>query len=268
VITDIEPFLPYKLTLLEYELGESVLYLLIKEWEKEDEDEDEETYFSLVASSYNLKDNFWVFDLCPYWYRVFGKNTVKTSFMSRLFGREKRLTSKRWNPVTESYDETDDGSFYYNFTIPDEYPFRSMMDLEVDENRNYTNTYLNGWFNTMVTAHMILCVLLQYPSLTHETNVTGKKPAIYPLDKRTSYSTMNARPAWEHKVLEIDLYGDKEASANGVATGGSPKAFHSVRKHLRKLPTGKKIFVKAHFRGSRHIGVINKEYKFKEKKSA
>ena len=216
----------------------------------------------------NQKNKYWVLDLCPYFYTVFGKNTEKISFTDRILGRKKELSSWRWNPKSEDYDKTDDGSFYYRFKVPDEYKFIDIMDTEVNENKNYTNSYLNGWFNTMVTAHMILCVLLEYPSLTHETNVVGKKPAVYPLAKKTNYSSMRERPAWEHKVLEIDLYGEKEASANGVANGGSPKAFHSVRKHLRRLPDGKKIFVKAHFRGSRQIGVINKEYKFKERKNA
>ena len=59
VMADLKPFLPYGLTLLEYEVGHSLIYLLIKEWETDDkEDLEDQSRFSLVAASYNQADKY------------------------------------------------------------------------------------------------------------------------------------------------------------------------------------------------------------------
>ena len=269
VMTDTTPFLPYEETFVEFDFNNHVFYCLFKAWEEDEDDIRDTKPFSVVTSMYEKREKYWVIDLCPYYYEVAGANTVKTPLLDRLLRRKNPKFSKDvWNAKTKEYEQIEGGSFFYNFNIPKEFTLIDLIDDSKDSKGRHSNKQLNDFMNTIVISHMMFCVLLDYPSLSHETKVSGRLPAVYPLAKKTNYSSMRERPAWEHKVLEIDLYGEKEASANGVANGGSPKAFHSVRKHLRRLPDGKKIFVKAHFRGSRQIGVINKEYKFKERKNA
>ena len=40
----------------------------------------------------------------------------------------------------------------------------------------------------------------------------------------------------------------------------SGTAFHSVRKHIRRLADGRNTFVKAHFRGAKSVGMVSKDY--------
>jgi hypothetical protein len=55
------------------------------------------------------------------------------------------------------------------------------------------------------------------------------------------------------------MYGEP---SGGESTGQRSKgtALHSVRKHIRRYKTGKTTFVKAHFRGSKEIGILTKDY--------
>jgi hypothetical protein len=62
-------------------------------------------------------------------------------------------------------------------------------------------------------------------------------------------------------VLKLNMYDNAGGGSKGGNTRSAGTAFHSVRKHLRRLPNGKHTFVKAHFRGSKEVGVVSKEYK-------
>ena len=78
-----------------------------------------------------------------------------------------------------------------------------------------------------------------------------------------STSEFIRKPKYEHKILKLDLFGSNGTSntSNSNETGG--RAFHAVRKHIRQYQDGKITFVKAHFRGSKDIGIVTKDYEFK-----
>ena len=103
-----------------------------------------------------------------------------------------------------------------------------------------------------------LQVLLSYPSLANTNSISGRKPIPYNKLGKFKASSMYSLPKWEHKVLEVDMYSNGSSGVgNGLARG---KRFHAVRKHLRRLASGKSVFVKPHFRGDKGLGVIDKDY--------
>ena len=92
---------------------------------------------------------------------------------------------------------------------------------------------------------------------THE--VKGRSNVF--IDKKIKHTTSELRrqPKFTHKVLRLDLYGN-DSFTGGVIEEGKGVAFHSVRKHLRRLANGKLTWVKAHFRGSKSHGTVYKDY--------
>ena len=107
----------------------------------------------------------------------------------------------------------------------------------------------------------MLNVLLQYPSVAQVSDHAGRKNVF--IDKYidpTKTSQLRQEPKFEHKTLRLDLYGSSKGGASLAGGDRSGKAFHSVRKHLRRYKDGKKVFVKAHFRGNKDYGVIMKDY--------
>ena len=109
-----------------------------------------------------------------------------------------------------------------------------------------------------------LQVLLSYPSLANTNSISGRKPIPYNKLGKFKASSMYSLPKWEHKVLEVDMYSNGSSGVgNGLARG---KRFHAVRKHLRRLASGKSVFVKPHFRGDKGLGVIDKDYLIKGEK--
>jgi len=115
--------------------------------------------------------------------------------------------------------------------------------------------------NFIVSHIRWLQVLLSYPSLATSNVVTGRKSIAYNKLGKFKASSMYALPKWEHKVLEVDMYS---SGSSGVGNGqGNGKRFHAVRKHLRRLASGKSVFVKPHFRGDKSLGVIDKDYLLK-----
>ena len=106
-------------------------------------------------------------------------------------------------------------------------------------------------------------VMLNYPEITVADDVMGRPNNTFghvPV-KNMKRSTLIKKPKYQHKTLVLDMFGDK--SGGESCSGGRSKgtAFHSVRKHLRQYKNGKKVFVKAHFRGSKEVGMIFKDYK-------
>ena len=106
-------------------------------------------------------------------------------------------------------------------------------------------------------------VMLNYPEITVADEVLGRPNNTFghvPV-KNMKRSTLTKKPKYQHKTLVLDMFGDK--SGGESCSGGRSKgtAFHSVRKHLRQYKNGKKVFVKAHFRGSKEVGMIFKDYK-------
>ena len=162
-----------------------------------------------------------------------------------------------------AYDMTwhPDGS--YTFWIHDKNEFKDWIDLKSDSNGQYTNQSLNNFIAVANEIMFELCLRLQYPTIVDTIKTEGLPPSdrysvLAP--KHYKASTFYGKPTWQHKTLKINMYGNKSTKLGSKGSRESGTAFHSVRKHMRKLSSGKTTFVKAHFRGSREHGVIDKDY--------
>jgi hypothetical protein len=162
-----------------------------------------------------------------------------------------------------AYDMTwhPDGS--YTFWINKRNKFLDFIDLESDRNGQYVNTTLNNYIAVANEIIFELCLRLQYPTIVDTIDTKGTPPSdryseVAPKQYKTS--TFFRKPTWEHKTLKINMYGNKDTKLGKAGSRESGTAFHSVRKHMRRLPSGKTTFVKAHFRGSREFGTIDKDY--------
>ena len=145
---------------------------------------------------------------------------------------------------------------FYSYSTLDDYMFGRYLNGNTEQ--------LSDIGGLIVSNIRWLQVLLSYPSLATSNAVTGRKSIPYNKIGTFKTSLMNALPKWEHKVLEVDMYSN--GSSGGGNGQGSGKRFHAVRKHLRRLASGKSVFVKPHFRGDKSIGVIDKDYLIKGEK--
>ena len=173
----------------------------------------------------------------------------------------------------------DDGGFYfdpndyyfsyrpdggYTFWLPDGSPFKEYTDLRSEHNGGqYNSETLNSMVQAITQTHFYLILLLNYPQIVNKKDVLGITPANAtkaPFSRRFNNSEFLRKPKYEHKVLRLDLFGDTNSNGN-ISTGESgSRAFHAVRKHIRQYSDGKITFVKAHFRGSKDVGVVTKDY--------
>lgn len=155
-----------------------------------------------------------------------------------------------------------DGS--YTFWLPDGSPFKEYTDLRSEiTNGMYNNETLNAMVNSLISVHYHLVLMLNYPQITNNRDVQGITPANavkLPFSRKYNNAELLRKPKYEHKVLKLDLFGDTNSNGNGITGESGSRAFHAVRKHLRQYSDGKITFVKAHFRGSKDVGLVTKDY--------
>ena len=117
-------------------------------------------------------------------------------------------------------------------------------------------------------AQIVTVTLLSYLSSTNlqndlnifETkNIKGLK-GIQTNIREYSYRCFLSKPAYEHKVLNLNIGTKNENIANNNKSDGYKKRLHEVRGHLRKLKTGKICWVTNHKRGDSSLGIITKDY--------
>lgn len=149
----------------------------------------------------------------------------------------------------------------YTFWLMDS-PMSKFVDVSVDINNRYTNKALNHFVECMSSQWITLMILLQYPQIADSKDVKGRADVWLDIKSKFTTSALRAKPNFQHKELKINMYGNAPTQSNepkgNLRSIGT--AFHSVRKHLRKLPNGKHTFVKAHFRGAKEHGVVSKDY--------
>lgn len=159
-----------------------------------------------------------------------------------------------------SYRENGD----YTFWLPDGSPFKNYTDLRSEyHNGQYNNETLNAMVNSLVATHYTLVLLLNYPQIVNKQDVLGITPANaskVPFSRKFTMSEFLRKPKYEHKVLKLDLFGTNDTSSKGGTGESGSRAFHAVRKHIRQYSDGKITFVKAHFRGSKDVGLVTKDY--------
>ena len=152
----------------------------------------------------------------------------------------------------------------YTFWLPEDSPFYPYTDTRSDVHGGlYNSPSLNTFVSTIINIHTQLVLMLSYPQISHKQDVLGITPANaerVPFSTKFSTSEFLRKPKYEHKVLKLDLFGINDTNSK-VGTGESgSRAFHAVRKHIRQYSDGKITFVKAHFRGSKDVGLVTKDY--------
>ena len=117
-------------------------------------------------------------------------------------------------------------------------------------------------------AQIVTVTLLSYLSsinlqndlnIFETKNIKGLK-GIQTNIREYSYRSFLSKPAYEHKVLNLNIGTKNENIANNNKSDGYKKRLHEVRGHLRKLKTGKICWVTNHKRGDSSLGIITKDY--------
>jgi len=242
---DIRIFCPYPETFLQYETDAFVFNLLAKEVETESADKE-------------------VKEVGGFMNRFFGGNkvaAVNDEPMNTIIDFQLTVWSKEQK------------AFQLDFS---KYRVTFVKDPSAPNGMNYASEKLSdGWANfvdndhplaetwrgSCVSVWLSFMVFLQYPAIAEPTEKKGRANAWFDIPmKKHNHSEYRNKPAFQHTELVIKMF--EESQGNAVSNGSSEgKAFHSVRKHLRTYQTGKKTWVRAHFRGSKEIGVVTKDYK-------
>ena len=139
------------------------------------------------------------------------------------------------------------------------------LDLRKDHTGRYTNQGLEDHVQMIHSCFVQFMILLQYPMICDTTDIKGRGNIFLDRKIKHSVSELRRQPQFSHKILRLDLYGNSQQKG-GVVEEGKGVAFHSVRKHLRRMANGKLTWVKAHFRGSKDHGTVFKDYEIDPKK--
>lgn len=66
-------------------------------------------------------------------------------------------------------------------------------------------------------------------------------------------------PKFEHTIIEFEV-DQPECAQTGRSVFQPKKRLHQVRGFIRHMRSGKKVWVKPHWRGDEHLGVVKKDY--------
>jgi len=156
------------------------------------------------------------------------------------------------------------GDMGYTFWLPEESPFFQYTDTGSDvDGGMYNNLTLNSMVSTIINVHSQLVLMLSYPQIVNKQSILGITPenaGVVPFSRKFTNSEFLRKPKYEHKVLKLDLFGTNDSIGKGSTGESGSRAFHAVRKHIRQYSDGKITFVKAHFRGSKDVGLVTKDY--------
>ena len=235
VIEDLKIYLPYKSCLIQLETQDAIYHVLVGNDGEKTADTEQDV---LTALMFYYEKNVsgskinWAHDFCTYGFTYHHKEEM-SPFLNRVVGKE---------------DFT-----YWLKHYPD-----GCILTDPDSNDAYTNPSLNDWTASISMVIVQLNVLLTYPEITDSKDVLGRpnNTVGHAQLKNLKDSTLRTRPKYQHKTLKLNMYGEP---SGGESTGKRSEgtAFHSVRKHIRRYKkTGKKTFVKAHFRGSKDYEVM------------
>tara|TARA_Y100001937_G_scaffold30774_2_gene44171 strand:- start:3663 stop:4634 length:972 start_codon:yes stop_codon:yes gene_type:complete len=246
VVEDLKIYLPYKSCLIQLETENCIYHVLVGNDGEKTADTEQDVLSALMfyyqkrgAPYLSMSDNItWAHDYCTYGFTYHHKEEL-SPYLNRVVGKE-------------------DYTFWLK-NFPD-----GFILTDPDSNDAYTNPSLNDWTSHISMVIVQLNVLLAYPEITDSKDVLGRpnNTVGHTQLKNLKDSTLRNRPKYQHKTLKLNMYGEPSGGeSKGKRSEGT--AFHSVRKHIRKLASGKKTFVKAHFRGSKDIGVVTKDYEVK-----
>lgn len=242
IITELKIYSPYKSVFLQVETDEYVHNILIKD--HMDDLGELDTGVEKVGGFMSFVNYCYVKNGHKGPYFLFDPNTYNIMWH----------TDMSW-----VYEINGQGIHGSDGSIAAKPIWHDYLDLQQDAQGRYLNDGLENHVQLIHSSFIQFMVLLQYPMICNVQDVKGRGDIF--LDKKVRHTTSELRrqPKFTHKVLRLDLYGSPNQSG-GVIEEGKGVAFHSVRKHLRKLPNGKLTWVKAHFRGHKDHGTVFKDY--------
>jgi len=258
VAQDIKIFLPYEKTFIQFEDVNLVHNLYLQEVTgtipfRSLKESRYKIFQKLGLPTRSQKKNTSI-------YALFHSIHFKDNYPNKVFANKTILDPSVYviNPVGEYWQEKGKNT---------DFGWGVLKEFEKFHGGGYRIGADDSFFDDMehntLRVWFLLNLLLSYPALSSNKTVKGKTGVHMNGTHGYKSSHLLRRPTWEHKVLKLDLYGSGSGGHNG---NGSPKAFHSVRGHLRRLATGKVSFIKPHFRGSKQVGTVEKEYALQKKK--
>lgn len=152
-------------------------------------------------------------------------------------------------------DEDDDGLRMYGFPVS---TCPQILNDSIKEHGEEAAKSAIKDIGTEVSALLELCEALSCSNVKHEV-------------MQTFHPNINQRrirdgktPFYETRTLWIDVPGgSKDSGDHQGGTHRSPRQ-HLRRGHIRRLPTGKKVWVNAAVVGAKESGLIKKDYAIKE----
>ena len=248
VAKDIKIFLPYKKTFIQFET-EDIIHSI---WLQDFMSLKRNKIFNWIEDTIGLKRILPIKELPAYlmFQSVYYK---RNAFEGRGLVHNKTLLDPTLYVIAPDQEHWQEGKKTVNFGWGTYPKFEAFHEGGYQRT---TNDYRDLEEHT-VKVLFLLNLLLSYPALSSTKTIKGKTGVHMSGTHGYKASHLIRRPSWEHKVLKLDLYGK---ASGGHGGNGSPKAFHSVRGHLRRLAKGDITFIKPHFRGSKGIGVVEKEY--------
>ena len=238
IITAMPVFAPYKVCFVQLDTEETILNVLIHESPENTQDSDEPIYF-MTNIVYIKADQMFSHDYAQYAFTFHRGET----FVEGM-GKKGRIVT------AEDYTYWIKGHF------------EEFIITNPDAEGMYTNPSLEAWTQLTSSVFITLNILLNYPEITESKEVRGRPNTTtgHGKVKKLSHSILSSKPSFEHKTLKLDMYGNNEGEGSNAGGRSSGTAFHTVRKHIRRLPNGRNTFVKAHFRGSKDVGMVSKDY--------
>ena len=234
-IQDIRIYCPYPKTFLQYETPDFVFNLLATEVMTEAANEED-------AKQYEIESGL---------HRDTAFHTV-IDFNLNVWSKEQKAfqTDLSTTRIYFHKDSEDDmGCRYQHEVLPNFWSKVSVQDHPAAE------TFRGSCFSIWLA---FMCYM-QYPQIATPNEKKGRANQWFDIPmKKHSASEYRNKPTFAHIEVDIKMFESHgNVQSNGKTEG---KALHSVRKHLRTYSTGKKTWVKAHFRGSKEYGIVTKDY--------
>lgn len=263
-------YLPYKSVFLQVETEHTINNILIH-----DHNED----YQEALAEYKL-------DHTPSFFRrIFGRSKTLPEGVSDIFDDRESVSGcfsfqmLIWDKANKHFvwdlnqytiyfghnaTRLEDGSFYYKIQLADS-PLTKYL-IGDNEHLKVNGELSRTFIMEIINRFRYFMIALQHPTIIDAKDVEGRQNVFIDTPTKFTTTALSSKPKFAHKNLKINLYGNqstKDGSSGSCRSSGT--AFHSVRKHMRKLANGRHTFVRAHFRGSKEVGVITKDYEFNQK---
>ena len=235
-IQDIKIYCPYPKTFLQYETPDFIFNLLATEVMTEAANEEDAKQYEKETGRNRDTAFYTVIDFNL---NVWSKE--QKAFQTDLSQTRIYFYKDQDSPLGVKYDSEVLSNFWSDVT---------------EHNHPAAETFRGS----CVSIWLAFMVYIQYSQIAEKKEKKGRGNVWMDIPmKKHSLSEYRRKPTFAHIEVDIKMYEESHGNVqgNGKTEG---KALHSVRKHLRTYSTGKKTWVKAHFRGSKEYGIVTKDY--------